>query len=102
MGCSRYDPLSTSLYCINTCLKQNQIVYKKIKVRIYNVTDVSTFVAKAIKIENGDVTVKQGRYVINGKSLMGVFSLKLDEIVEVEYPNFAFELEDFLKNFKAE
>ena len=102
MGCSRYDPLSTSLYCINVCLKQNQTSYKKIKVRIYNVTDVSTFVAKAIKVEKGDVTVRQGRYIIDGKSLMGVFSLKLDETIEVEYPEFAFELEDFLKKFKAE
>lgn len=102
MGCSHYDPLSTSLYCINVCLKQNTTLYKKIKVCIYNITDVSTFVAKAIKVENGDITVRQGRYIINGKSLMGVFSLKLDDIIEVEYPDFAFELEEFLKNFKAE
>ena len=88
--------------CVGYLGSPLSITYKKIKVRIYNVTDVSTFVAKAIKVENGDVTVRQGRYIIDGKSLMGVFSLKLDETIEVEYPEFAFELEDFLKKFKAE
>ena len=75
---------------------------KKIKIKIYNVTDVSTLVAKAIKVENNDITITQGRYVIDGKSLMGVFSLDLTREITVEYPADAYDFENFIKNFKTE
>ena len=75
---------------------------KKMTIKIYSIPDISTFVAKAIKVENNDITVKQGRYIIDGKSLMGVFSLDLTRKITVEYPETAFEFEDFIKNFKAE
>ena len=75
---------------------------KTMTIKIYSIPDVSTFVAKAIKVENNDVTIKQGRYIIDGKSLMGVFSLDLTREITVEYPETAFEFEEFLKKFKAE
>lgn len=74
---------------------------KVMTIKVYSIPDVSTFVAKAIKVDD-DITVKQGRYVIDGKSLMGVFSLDLTREIVVEYPENAFEFEDFIKNFKAE
>ena len=98
MGCRYYDPLQTSLYCIKCLNKRKQ---KTMTIKIYSIPDVSIFVTKAIKIED-DITITQGRYVINGKSLMGVFSLDLTQEIVVEYPSHATEFEEFIKNFKAE
>ena len=75
---------------------------KTMTIKIYSIPDVSTLVAKAIKVENNDITITQGRYVIDGKSLMGVFSLDLTREIIVEYPETAFEFEDFIRKFKAE
>ena len=75
---------------------------KTMTIKIYSIPDVSTLVAKAIKVENNDITITQGRYVIDGKSLMGVFSLDLTREIVVEYPETAFEFEDFIRKFKAE
>ena len=75
---------------------------KKMTIKIYNITDISTLVAKAINIENKEVTITQGRYAINGKSLMGVFSLDLTREITVEYPADAYDFENFIKNFKTE
>lgn len=74
---------------------------KKMFIKINGVSDVSAFVANAIQID-GDVTVTKGKYVINGKSLMGMFSLDLSTGIIVEYPEHALTFEDFIKNFKAE
>ena len=86
--------------CLNP--KERNLKMKKMTIKIYSIPDISTFVAKAIKVENNDITVKQGRYIIDGKSLMGVLSLDLTKKIIVEYPETAFEFEDFIKNFKAE
>ena len=75
---------------------------KKMTIKIYNITDISTLVAKAINIENKEVAIIQGRYVINGKSFMGVLSLDLTKEITVEYPADAYDFEDFIKNFKVE
>lgn len=86
--------------CLNP--KERNLKMKKMTIKIYSIPDISIFVAKAIKVENNDITVKQGRYIIDGKSLMGVLSLDLTKKITVEYPETAFEFEDFIKNFKAE
>lgn len=74
---------------------------KKMFVKINGISDVSAFVANAIKVED-DITVTKGKYVINGKSLMGMFSLDLSTGITVEYPEHALMFEDFLKKFKAD
>ena len=106
MSCRHYDPMSTSSpYCETVCLKNKEPIINKMKtmtIKIYSIPEVSTLVAKAIKVENNDITITQGRYVIDGKSLMGVFSLDLTREIIVEYPETAFEFEDFIRKFKAE
>ena len=49
------------------------------------VTDVSDFINLVSKCE-GDVLVKSGKYVVSGKSMMGLFSLDLSKplIVEID------------------
>ena len=75
---------------------------KKMFIKINGISDVATFVANAIKVEDGDVIVSSGKYSVDGKSLMGVFSLSLREGVTVEYPETAVEFENYIKNFKAD
>lgn len=74
---------------------------KTIFIKMGNITDISTFVANASKIEK-DVTVYKGRYVINGKSLLGIFSIDLTSGAIVEFPEDEIEFENFLNTFKAE
>ena len=74
---------------------------KKMFIKINGISDVATFVVNAIKVEDGDVIVSSGKYSVDGKSLMGVFSLSLREGVTVEYPETAVEFENYIKNFKV-
>lgn len=63
--------------------------------------DISQFAAMATLTE-GDVTVYKDKYVINAKSIMGLFSLNLGTGATVEYPENAVKLEEFLMGFKAD
>ena len=58
----------------------------KSKVLLPTVTDVKDFISIMNKCASDDVILKSGRYVINAKSLMGIFSLDLDSPVEIEFP----------------
>lgn len=49
----------------------------------------------------GDVIIKKGHYVVDGKSLMGVFSLDMSDGVIIEYPKTADDLDDFLLKFEV-
>ena len=53
------------------------------KVRIDTIDAVKDFCNKACSC-TCDVDVKSGRYVVSGKSIMGLFSLSLDKPLEVE------------------
>lgn len=74
---------------------------KTIYVKLNNITDVSQFAAQASLVD-GDVTVKKGKYVIDGKSIMGLFSLNLSTGVTVEYPEDATNFENYIVTFKAD
>lgn len=69
-------------------------------VKINGIQDVMTFVKIASSID-GDILVKKGMYCVDGKSLMGMFSLDLTNGAIVEYPEDAIELENFLMNYKV-
>jgi phosphotransferase system HPr-like phosphotransfer protein len=69
-------------------------------VKINGIQDVMTFVKIASSID-GDILVKKGIYCVDGKSLMGMFSLDLTNGAIVEYPEGAIELENFLINYKV-
>lgn len=52
----------------------------------------------------GDVTLKSDRYVVDGKSIMGIFSLDLSKPIEVEITpaEKADEFKNSVKDFLAE
>lgn len=49
-----------------------------IKVKLNSVTDVQDFVKECSSFEE-DIDITSGRYIINAKSIMGIFSLNLAE-----------------------
>ena len=61
--------------------------------------DYISLVNEASKVD-GDVTLSKGRYSVDVKSLPGVFSLDLSEGATIEYPEDAFEFDQFLFKYK--
>ena len=55
----------------------------KCKVALNSVKDVKAFVNITFRAEK-DVDIHCGKYHIDGKSIMGIFSLELDNPIEVE------------------
>ena len=68
-----------------------------IKITVF--TDYMLLVNEASKVD-GDVTLSKGRYSVDAKSLPGVFSLDLSEGAIIEYPEDAFEFDQFLLKYK--
>ena len=56
---------------------------KSVKISLNSIDKVKAFVNEVTKFES-DFDLVSGRYVIDAKSIMGIFSLELDKPVEVE------------------
>lgn len=52
-------------------------------IRINTIDNVKDFVDICNKYEDSDIDVIQGKYVVNGKSVLGIFSLNLVDPVNV-------------------
>ena len=55
---------------------------KEIKIKLSNVQDIREFVNVVI-LADYDVDLEQGRYVIDAKSIMGIFSLDLSKPIDL-------------------
>ena len=55
---------------------------KEIKIKLTNVQDIREFVNQVI-LADYDVDLIQGRYVIDAKSIMGIFSLDLSKPIDL-------------------
>lgn len=73
---------------------------KTMQVRIHGVTDAALFVEHAKEI-NTDVTIRRGKFCIDGKSILGVLSLDMSDGVQVEYDENETEFENWLKRFEV-
>ena len=74
----------------------------KISVNLNRITDISKFVAVVSKCRD-DVVVRSGRFAVNAKSIMGLFSLDLTNPLTVEfYGNVPYEVQEEMKNFMIE
>lgn len=73
---------------------------KELTISIKGLHDVYTFISKAQAVD-GDITVTRGRYAVDGKSVLGIFSLDMSQDVTVSYPETALEFEDFILQFKV-
>ncbi len=54
----------------------------KALIRLKSIDDVKTFVKKANELEY-DVDLSLGKYTVDGKSIMGIFSLDLSRDIEM-------------------
>lgn len=71
---------------------------KKVCVKINTINDLNAFVQKA-RFVDGDVIVSRGKFSVDGKSILGVFSIDVSEGCFVEYPEDAKDFDDFLSPF---
>ena len=67
-------------------------------ITINTIKDMMEFTSAASKVF-GDVIIKKGVYVVDGKSIMGIVSIDPSTGVTVEYPEDAVEFEAFLNNW---
>lgn len=74
---------------------------KKIFIKIPGINDVNAFVQKARSVD-GDILVSRGKFCVDGKSVLGMFSLDVTDGCTVEYPEDAIEFENFLQQFMGE
>ena len=71
----------------------------KITVLLDKITDIRDFVNLASKCRD-DVTIGSGRFKVDAKSIMGLFSLDLSKPLKVEfYGNIPYEVREGMKKF---
>ena len=74
---------------------------KSCEIRLSSIEDVKKFV-NLVNTYDFDVDLVSGRYVVDAKSIMGIFSLDLSNSIKVEIQSddcdkFLDELKDFVK-----
>lgn len=69
-------------------------------IKMSQIKDATDLVQRATMVE-GDVTITKGKYSIDAKSVMGIFSLDLTTGVTIEYPDDATAFDDFIKAFEC-
>ncbi len=73
----------------------------KLKIKLNSINDVRDFVT-TVNMHPFDVDLVCGRYVVDAKSLMGIFSLDLSKSIDVEiHQDKCQSLIDALERFKA-
>ncbi len=53
------------------------------KIRLSTISDVNNFVTSCSNYYEGEIDVKQGRQIIDGKSILGIYSLNLMKPLDV-------------------
>lgn len=69
-------------------------------IKINMIEDLKELVNKAAEVED-EVLLQHGYYIINCKSILGVLSLDLSKEVNIVYPAYAVEFEQFVENFEV-
>ena len=74
---------------------------KEVKIVLSNIQDIRDFVNQVILVEY-DVDLVQGRYVVDAKSIMGIFSLDLlSPITLVAHTDYAEDFFDKIAKFEV-
>lgn len=68
---------------------------KTIQLTLTTIQEIQRFVFESQKLV-GDVLVKKGKFIVDGKSLMGVISIDPSSPILVEYPDDEPEFEVYL------
>ena len=73
---------------------------KNMIISIKGLNDVYEFIKMAQEV-GGDVTISRGKYSVDAKSVLGVFSVDMSQDVTIEYPSIAIEFENFIAQFEV-
>ena len=73
--------------------------FRSVQIRLKSVEDVNEFVALA-SLNQGDVDIRCDRYVVDAKSILGILSLDLKNILTVDI--YAGDLESKIQKFIVE
>lgn len=71
---------------------------KQASIKITEINDIYELVRQASFVD-GDVICSRGKFHVDCKSILGLFSLNLTEGFIIEYPEDAINFEDFLRKF---
>lgn len=74
---------------------------KKVFIKITEIDDVNKFVQYAKNVR-GDVLVSRGQFCIDGKSILGIYSLDVSQGCAVQYPENEKEFDEFIQQFMGE
>ena len=72
--------------------------YKQVYISIQNISDVYNLVREASYVE-GDIFINRGRFSVDAKSLLGVFSIDITQPSLICYPNDAEGFDLFIQQF---
>jgi len=71
---------------------------KQATIKITEIRDIYELVRQAEAVE-GDVICSRGKYNVDCKSILGLFSLNLTEGFIIEYPEDAIGFENYIRQF---
>jgi len=69
-------------YSIYIYLKKEELAMKTVKISLNSIDKVKAFVNDVTKFDS-DFDLVSGRYVIDAKSIMGIFSLDLSKVIDL-------------------
>ena len=96
--CGAYTPEGT-MVCVNCENREPSFDTIKITVSLDKIADIKDFVNLASKCRD-DVTIGSGRFKVNAKSIMALFSLDLSKPLKVEfYGGVPYEVKEGMKKF---
>lgn len=72
---------------------------REVKISLDNIEKVKKFVSLAIEFDS-DIDLVSGRYVIDGKSILGIFSIDLSKPLFLQIHADQEEAEEILESFK--
>lgn len=99
--CGAYVP-EGGMVCVNCENCEPSFDTIKITVLLDKITDIRDFVNLASKCRD-DVTIGSGRFKVDAKSIMGLFSLDLSKPLKVEfYGNIPYEVREGMKKFMVD
>ena len=71
---------------------------KTVRISLYSIDKVKSFVNELVRYSDVDFDLVSGRYVIDAKSIMGIFSLDLSKPIDLNIHADDGEMEDILSH----
>ena len=71
---------------------------KTVRISLNSIDKVKSFVNELVRYSDVDFDLVSGRYVIDAKSIMGIFSLDLSKPIDLNFHADHVEMEDILSH----